>query len=192
MSTTEVVVGRIGKAHGLRGEVAVEPRTDEPERRFGDGARLRTRAVAASRRDDAPAPPLHLTVAGSRWHSGRLLVSFAEADDRTAAEGLRGLLLEVDVDPEERPEDPEEFYDHQLVGLPVLVEDGRTLGELEAVLHGPAQDLLSVRTGDGREVLVPFVSQLVPVVDVPGRRILVVDVPGLLRPEDDQEPDGDA
>jgi 16S rRNA processing protein RimM len=161
-----VVVGRIGPAHGLRGEVFVEPRTDEPERRFATGAVLRTGAGS-------------LTVAGSRIHSGRLVVRFEEIDGRNAAEAARGTELTCAIDPDERPEDPEEFYDHQLVGLRVETADGVVVGELERVEHGAAQDLLVIRTPD-REVLFPFVSVLVPKVDLAGGRIVIDDRPGLL------------
>ncbi len=181
MSAPEtIVVGRIGKPHGIKGEVSVEPRTDEPERRFAAGARLQTQ----DKRPGA-AGPGHLTVAGTRWHSGRLLVRFTEIDDRNAAEAARGTLLVIPLDPDEQPEDPEEFYDHQLVGLSVVTTDGRAVGVLAVVVHGTAQDLLVVKT-DGPDVLVPFVSELVPEVDLAGGRIVVVDQPGLLSdlPED--------
>jgi 16S rRNA processing protein RimM len=184
MRTTEVVVGRIGRAHGVRGDVSVEPRTDEPQRRFADGAVLRTRTPQGT----APTPPRpsSLTVAGTRWHQSRLLVTFAELGDRTAAETVRGLTLVTDVDTSETPEDPEEFYDHQLVGLSIVVADGARVGEVTEVVHGAGQDLLVVRAADGREVLVPFVSALVPVVDVAAGRIEVVDRPGLLNPLPDE------
>lgn len=169
-----IVVGRIGKPHGIKGEVSVEPRTDEPDRRFADGAELKSE----NKRPGAPGPA-HLTVAGSRWHSGRLLVRFVEIADRNAAEAARGTLLSVDLDPSERPEDPDEFYDHQLVGLAVVTTDGRAVGTLKEIVHGTAQDLLVI-AADGPDVLVPFVSQLVPEVDVPGGRIVVADLPGLL------------
>jgi 16S rRNA processing protein RimM len=169
-----LVVGRIGKPHGLKGEVSVEPRTDEPERRFATGVRLATER----NRPGAPAAQ-PLTVAGHRWHSGRLLVTFEEIADREAAEQARGTVLVVPVDPEETPEDPEEFYDHQLIGLDVVTTEGATVGRLAEVVHGSAQDLLVVDV-DGREVLVPFVSALVPEVDLAGRRIVVADRPGLL------------
>ena len=165
-----VVVGRIGPAHGLRGEVFVEPRTDEPERRFAPGAR------AAHRRGG------HADRAASRTHSGRLVVRFAELADRTAAEAARGTELRVAVDATERPEDPEEFYDHQLVGLRVETTDGEVVGELERIEHNAAQDLLVIRTPD-REVLFPFVTALVPEVDVAGGRIVIDDRPGLLLEE---------
>jgi 16S rRNA processing protein RimM len=169
-----LVVGRIGRPHGLTGEVSVEPRTDEPDRRFAVGAELRTE----SKRPGAPGPAA-MTVAGTRWHSGRLLVRFEEIADRNAAEEARGTLLVVPVDPDETPEDPEEFYDHQLVGLAVVTTAGESVGELAEVVHGSAQDLLVISTGDG-EVLVPFVAALVPEVDLAGRRIVVEDRPGLL------------
>ncbi len=169
-----IVVGRIGKPHGVKGEVSVEPRTDEPDRRFAVGVQLQTQ----SKRPGAPGPA-HLTVAGIRWHSGRLLVRFEEIADRNAAEEARGTLLSIPLDPDERPEDPEEFYDHQLVGLQVLTTDGREVGTLKEILHGTAQDLLVIAT-DGPDALVPFVSALVPEVDVPGGRIVVDDRPGLL------------
>jgi len=153
-----VVVGRIGPAHGLKGEVFVEPRTDEPERRFAPGETLRTASGS-------------LTVATSRTHSGKLVIRFEEIDGRNAAEAARGTELTCLIDPDERPEDPEEFYDHQLVGLRV--------GELERVEHGAAQDLLVIRTPE-HEVLFPFVAVFVPEVDIAGGRIVIDDQPGIL------------
>jgi 16S rRNA processing protein RimM len=182
----EVVVGRIGRAHGIRGEVSVEPRTDEPERRFADGAVLHTRSPQGGTPSGAGRLS-SLTVLHSRRHQSRLLVTFAEVEDRTSAEALRGLSLVVPIDPDEAPADPEEFYDHQLIGLEVLTTDGDTVGEVSDVVHGTAQDLLAVRTSDGREVLVPFVAALVPVVDVRSRRVEVADRPGLLSPLEDED-----
>jgi 16S rRNA processing protein RimM len=173
----EVVVGRIGKPHGIRGEVTVEVRSDEPDRRFATGASLRAEAPRGS-----AAPYSSLTVARTRWHQGRLLVTFEELADRTAAEGARGILLHVPVDPDERPADPEEYYDHQLVGLAVHDLDGHLLGEVTGLVHGGAQDLLAVRTPDRREALVPFVRALVPEVDLAARRVVVADRPGLVTP----------
>ena len=146
---------------------SVEPRTDEPERRFAAGARLE-------------APDRSLTVASARSHSGRLVVRFEEIADRTAAEAARGTELIAVIDTAERPEDPEEFYDHQLVGLRVETTDGDVVGELGRIEHDAAQDLLVIRTPE-REVLFPFVAALVPVVDVAGGRLVVDDRPGLLR-----------
>jgi 16S rRNA processing protein RimM len=178
-NTIEVVIGRIGKPHGTGGEVTVEVRTDEPERRFLAGTTARV-----ERPSGAAAPWPALTVAATRWHQSTLLVRFDEVPDRTTAESARGLLLHADVPAEESPDDPEEFYDHQLVGLAVSTTDGRAVGEVTEVLHSTGQDLLAVRTTAGTEVLVPFVSALVPVVDVRGGRVEVVDRPGLLDPSE--------
>ena len=160
------MVGRIGRAHGLKGEVFVEPRTDEPERRFASGETLSTGVGA-------------LTVAASRTHSGKLVILFEEIEGRTAAEAARGTELSCRVDPDELPEDPEEFYDHQLVGLRVETTGGEIVGDLDRVQHGAAQDLLVIRTPE-REVLFPFVSVFVPEVDVRGGRIVIDDRPGIL------------
>jgi 16S rRNA processing protein RimM len=168
----EVVVGRIGRPHGIRGEVSVDVRTDEPERRLAPGATVRT--------DPAAAGPL--TIATGRVHSGRLLLSFESHRDRGAAERLRGVLLVADVDPAERPEDPDEFYDHQLVGLAVRSVAGDSVGTLAEVLHLPGQDVLAVTRPDGTEVLVPFVREIVPEVDLDAGAVVVDPPPGLLSP----------
>jgi 16S rRNA processing protein RimM len=164
-----VVIGRIKRAHGIKGELGVEIRTDEPERRFAAG----TSVICGDRT---------LTIASSRRHSGRLLVTFREVPDRTAAEQLHGQLVEVEVDPSERPDDPDELYDHQLIGLDVRDSDNTIVGAITAVMHGSAQDTLVVDAG-GREVLVPFVEALVPVVDLAEGLVRLADVPGLLDPE---------
>lgn len=173
-STIEVVVGRIGKPHGLRGEVTLELRTDEPERRFAIGTTLR-----AERPRGSAAPWTSLRVGETRWHQSTLLVRFDEIDDRSAAEAARGLLLHAMVRADESPEDPDEFYDHQLLGLAAEDLDGRPLGEVTSVVHG-AQDLLQIRTPEGRDTLVPFVAALVPEVDLAGGRVVVADRPGLV------------
>jgi 16S rRNA processing protein RimM len=167
-----VVVGRIGRPHGVRGAVTVECRTDEPDERFAPGAVLLV--------EDAPS----LVVSGSQWHSGRLLVQFVGVDDRSAAEALRGTLLEVERDDAERPADPEEFYDTALVGCRVVTTEGVTVGTVTEVAHLPAQDLLVIAT-DAGEVLIPFVSALVPEVDLSARLITVDAPPGLLDQQDD-------
>ena len=124
--------------------MSVEPRTDEPERRFADGAVLATRTPRGDEPHSAQRP-VTLTVRRTRWHQSRLLVTFEGVDDRNAAEALRGLSLAVRFDPAEMPEDPEEFYDHQLVGLAVQNENGGVVGEVSEVLHLPSQDMLVVR-----------------------------------------------
>src|SRR5262249_53154823 len=137
----QLVVGRIGRPHGIRGEVSVEVRTDSPDERFAAGSVLVT--------DPAERGPL--TVSRLHWHSGRLLLTFDGVADRSAAEALRGTLLVVDS--AELPElaDPDEFYDHQLVGLRAELPDGAVLGTVEDVVHAPAEDLVAVRRPDGAE-----------------------------------------
>lgn len=167
----EVVVGSIGRAHGIRGDVAIELRTDEPERRFAPGQVLR---VEGTRRT--------LTIESARWHSSRLLVHFKELADRTAVEQARGSVLMVDVDPDEVPEDEDEYYDRQLVGLMAVRADGSEAGRISQVVHLPAQDLLAIQTEAG-ERLVPFVSELVPGVDLAAGTVQLADLPGLLDDE---------
>jgi len=176
VDTIEVVVGRIGKPHGVRGEVTLDLRSDEPERRFTPGAVL----LAQPPRGSAY-PHATLTVARVRWHQTTLLVTFEEMADRNDAESARGVLLRARIPADETPEDPDEFYDHQLVGLAAEDLEGRALGEVTAVLHG-AQDLLQVRATDGRDALVPFVKALVPEVDLAGGRVVIADRPGLVTP----------
>lgn len=174
----QVAVGQIARAHGIRGEVIVAVRTDEPGVRFAQGARLATEPP-----DRGP-----LTVRGSRWHSGRLMVAFEGVSDRTAAEGLRGTLLMLDTDDLPSPDDPDEFYDHQLIGLGVVTAAGQPVGVVADVLHY-GHDLLVVRQegAAGGEVLVPFVGAIVPDVDVAGGRLVIDPPPGLLNPNEAEE-----
>jgi 16S rRNA processing protein RimM len=185
-STVEVVVGRIGKPHGLRGEVTVDVRTDEPERRFARGSTLRAEPPPGS-----VSSLRTLTVAGSRRHQAVLLVTFEELADRTAAEGARGIVLHATIAAGESPDDPDEYYVHQLVGLTAYDVDGTALGTVAGLVHGGAQDLLRVDTPDGREALVPFVKALVPEVDVTGGRVVIADRPGLVTPLPDGDEDED-
>lgn len=168
----ELAVGRVGRAHGIRGDVLVDPRTDDPGTRFAPGVVLRT--------DPPEQGPL--TVESFRWHSGRLVVHFAGVESRGAAEAIRGAVVVVDVDESERPDDPDEFYDHQLIGLSAVTVAGQVLGDVADVLHLPGQDVLSVRSGDGREILVPFVAAIVPEIDLDGRRVLIDPPDGLVDP----------
>lgn len=167
------VVARVGRAHGIRGEVTVEVRTDVPDERFVPGARLHlTSPHAPGGVDDV------LTLASARDHNGTLLLAFEEVGDRAAAEGLRGALLEADV-PDDVQE-PDAWYDHQLIGLRVEDPAGTPLGEVAAVEHRPAQDLLVVRRPGGGRRLVPFVAALVPSVDIAAGVVVVDAPPGLL------------
>lgn len=164
----ELVVGRIARAHGIQGEVSVEVRTDAAEMRFAPGVQL----------DTNPPRSVPLTVVRSRWHSGRLLVVFEGVADRTAAEALRGTLLTVDSSTSPETDD-DEFWDHDLVGLDAVLVSGDALGVVEDVLHPPGAPLLVVRRPDGAEALVPFVTDIVPTVDIVGRRVVVDPPEGL-------------
>lgn len=195
-----LVVARVGRPHGVHGEVTVEVRTDVPEQRFVPGTVFQ---VARPRRsparggvgargrpgDERPrplepsSPSLSLKLAGVRDHNGVLLLCFDGVTDRTAAEFLRGVLLEVELT--DTAEEPGAWYDHQLVGLRVEAPDGADLGRVTAVEHPGAQDLLVVRRPDGAERLVPFVTALVPTVDVDAGRLVVVDPGGLLTDVDE-------
>ncbi|MBV8996609.1 MAG: ribosome maturation factor RimM [Pseudonocardiales bacterium] len=164
---TRRVVGRVGRPHGLTGEVTVQVRTDFPDQRFAVGAQLWSDTGRT------------LTVETVRPHRGVLLVRFAGITDREAAAGLRGGTLSVDA--AELPDltDPDEFYDHQLEGLAAVGPDGAALGRVREVVHAPASDLLVVDTARG-EVLVPFVQAIVPEVDLAGGRVVLDPPAGLL------------
>jgi len=160
----QLIVGTIGRAHGIRGQVSVRPRTDSIEERFAPGAVLQAGARA-------------LTVASFNLQQGRLTVAFAEVTDRSAAEALRGLDLTAEGVPDSIGED--EYHDSELIGLVAVDPAGVHLGEVTGVHHNPSQDLLVLRT-DAGERLVPFVAELVPEVDVPAGRLVVNPIPGLL------------
>jgi len=169
----QVTVGRIGRPHGIRGEVVVGVRTDEPELRFAVGSRL----------DTDPADVGPLTVAAMRWHSGTLLVRFDGIKDRDAAAGLRGTWLSVDSGTLAAPEDPDEFRDHDLVGLSVQTADGSVVGVVADILHY-GQDVLAIRSPTDEEILVPFVKAIVTDVNM-AAGVLVIDPPlGLLNPDE--------
>jgi 16S rRNA processing protein RimM len=172
-----VTVGRIGRAHGIRGEVSVEVRTDSPDIRFVAGARLTTEPVRAG----------PLTVSQTRWHSGRLLVRFDGVADRGGAEALRGVLLLTEVDASERPADADEYYDHQLIGLGAVTTHGDVVGAVTEVLHLPDQDLLVIGREGATEVLVPFVTEIVPEIDLSAGRVVIDPPRGLLDPAEADE-----
>jgi 16S rRNA processing protein RimM len=176
----QLVIGRIGRPHGVQGQVTVDVRTDDPQLRFAPGAALLT--------DPPERGPL--VVAQARPHSGRLLLSFAGVEDRDAAERLRGTLLVAEIDPLASPEDPEEFYDYQLIGLDVIGRSGVCIGTVAEVLHLPGQDVLAIHRPVGEEMLVPFVAALVPEVDLAGRRMVIDPPPGLVEdvPETGERP----
>ncbi|GGZ47358.1 ribosome maturation factor RimM [Streptomyces inusitatus] len=166
----QLVVARIGRAHGIKGEVTVEVRTDEPELRLAPGAVLATE----------PASVGPLTIETGRVHSGRLLLRFAGVRERNGAEALRNTLLIAEVDPEEVPEDPEEFYDHQLIDLDVVTVDGTEVGRITEISHLPSQDLFIVERPDGSEVMIPFVEEIVTGIDLEEQRAVIDPPPGLI------------
>ena len=179
----ELVVGRLGRAHGVKGLVSVQVRTDDAERRFAPGVVLRT--------DRLDVPQVRVTSA--RWHGERLLVGVEGVADRGGAEALRGALLLVEASSSTPLEDPEEYWDHQLVGLHARLADGTALGVVVEVVHLPGQSLLAVRgtgttpaTGGQEqgpapvELLLPFVTAVVPVVDLASGEVVVDPPPGLL------------
>ncbi|MEU5867869.1 ribosome maturation factor RimM [Nonomuraea sp. NPDC047529] len=165
----QLVVGRIGRPHGVRGEVTVEVRTDDPELRFAEGASVVT--------DPASRGPL--VIESRRWHKGVLLIAFEGVHGRDGAEELRGTMLVIDSAEVEPSDDPDEFHDHQLVGLAVETVSGEPVGEITDVLHH-GQDLLVVRRCGQDDALIPFVKALVPEVDLTGGRLVVDPPEGLL------------
>ena len=179
--TTQLRVGRLTKAHGLKGAIKVELYTDDPERRFVPGARFALQVPTSS--------PWHgktLELAELRWYNGHAVAFFVDVPDRTAAESLVKAILWVDQDLEELSTEEDAWYDHQLVGLRAL-RDGVEVGRVARVDHFPAQDLLVIQTGD-REVLVPFVSAIVPAVDIEAGTVTLTPPAGLF----EDLPDADA
>jgi len=186
-----VVVGRIGRPHGIRGEVVIGVRTDEPDLRFAVGATVDVRPGGSGGEGSSPgsggsrgvAPPgeRSLTVASARWHSGQLLVAFAGITDRTAAAELTGSWLSVDSSQLPETGDPDEFRDYELIGLSVRTCAGDPVGVVTDVLHY-GQDLLVVRRqdGPGGEALIPFVKAIVPEVDIRDGVVVIDPPPGLL------------
>ncbi|HZD99642.1 MAG TPA: ribosome maturation factor RimM [Micromonosporaceae bacterium] len=192
----QLVIGSIVRAHGVRGEVVVAVTTDEPQDRYVVGSVLET--------DPATAGPL--TIEGLRVHTSsgvdRLLVAFEGIEDRDAAERLRGVKLLIDADDIEPSDDPDEFHDFQLIGLAVHVgeapaagaktaagasagrapaaAEGERIGEIVRVDHGPGADMLVVARPDGRQTLVPFVTAIVPTVDIAAGRVVITPPDGLL------------
>ncbi|GAA3461794.1 ribosome maturation factor RimM [Saccharothrix longispora] len=168
----DVVVGRVAKAHGISGELAVDVRTDSPETRFAPGSVLAAKLRDGTSRD--------LTVTAARNHSGRLLVRFDEVLTRDVAETLRGTLLLGSTDDLPPTGDPDEFYDHELEGLAAELADGTKVGTVREIVHGPGGELLVITREGGGEHLVPFVREIVPTVDVAGRRVVLTPPEGLL------------
>ena len=168
---TELRVGRLTKAHGLKGALKLELFTDTPEQRFVPGAVFRLQVPADSAWHDKT-----LTLTELRWYNSHPVGFFEGVDDRTAAESLVKAILWVDQD-DSSPEEPDAWYDHQLIGLDAVRGD-EVLGRIARVDHLPSQDLLIVSVGE-TEVMVPFVSAIVPEVDLEGGRVIMTPPAGL-------------
>jgi len=171
MAEIDLVVGTLGRARGLSGEMFVDLITDSPFERFRSGARVRagTRQLTVS----------HFSMQGSRG-----LLRFDEVRDRTDAESLTSAQLMIDVDADETADEEGVYFDHQLMGLPVLTDQGLAVGEVVRVEHLGFQDMLVVSIS-GEERFVPFVDDLVPEVDLEAGRVVVRDIPGLLEDTDE-------
>jgi 16S rRNA processing protein RimM len=171
---TQLRVGRLVKAHGLKGALKLELYTDDPDDRFAPGASFTLQVPESS--------PWHgktLTVREFRWMNSHPVVFFEGIDDRSGAESIVRAILWIEQDAAAIEPEDDAWYDHQLMGLDV-VRDGTVIGRVVRVDHLPAQDLLIVApTGEDREVLVPFVKAIVPEVDVPAGRVVVTPPPGL-------------
>lgn len=156
-----LLVGRIGRAHGILGEATIEVRTDEPDRRFAIGASVQTDTHG------------ELTITSGRVHNGILLLGFNGITDRNGIEKLRNTLLYADVDINEENDDEDEYHVMQLIGCQAVLETGEVFGEVTDVINLPGQDLLAIKTAQG-EQLIPFVHQLVPTVDIANKKVVVI------------------
>jgi 16S rRNA processing protein RimM len=181
---SQLRVGRLTKAHGLKGALKIELYTDEPDKRFVPGATFSLQVP-----EESPWHGKPLTLTELRWYNGTAVGFFVDVEDRSQAETLARAILWIDVDTELSPDEPDAWYDHQLVGLTV-VRDGKPVGTVSRVDHCPAQDLLVVATDNG-EVMVPFVAAIVPAVDIVAKTVTVTPPGGLFEELDDDEPDGE-
>jgi 16S rRNA processing protein RimM len=178
-----LIVGRVGRPHGIRGELVIQVRTDDPDLRFAVDAVVDAAPSPDGDDDGIPAGGRRLSVASARWHSAQLLVAFAGITDRDVAGELTGSWLSVDSGMLPDTGDPDEFRDYELIGLSVQTTDGSPAGVVTDVLHH-GQDMLVVRPaeGGGQDFLVPFVKAIVPEVDVAAGRLVIDPPPGLINP----------
>lgn len=164
----ELMIGRVVKSHGIRGEVVVELTTDEPEIRFALGEVLHGKQGKKEH---------ELTIQSTRMHQGRMLIKFEEIPDRTQADSLRGTKFWAA--PLENDEGEEGFYDHELEGLKII-HNGEEVGVVTGVMHGPAGEILEVALNDKKEALIPFVHAIVPEVDLGAGTATITPPEGLL------------
>lgn len=171
-NTTPLRVGRLVKAHGLKGAFKLELYTDSPKLRFAPGNVLNLQVPETS-----PWFGKTVTVNELRWYNNSPVLFLNECTDRNAADTLVKAILLADIDLTETTNEADTWFDHQLVGLRVI-RDAVEVGIIERVDHLPAQDLLAVKTATG-EVLVPFVKAIVPVVDIKNGTVTVTPPLGL-------------
>ena len=171
-SKTKLRVGRLVKAHGLKGALKLELYTDSPDQRFRAGQELELQVPETSEWFGKT-----VKVAELRFYNQSPVLFLEGIQDRSQAETLVKAILLIETDPEQLPEDPEAWYDHQLVGLKALVGE-EVVGKVIRVDHLPAQDLLAIETSSG-EVLVPFVKQIVPSVDIKTGQVVLTPPAGL-------------
>jgi 16S rRNA processing protein RimM len=171
-SKTKLRVGRLVKAHGLKGALKLELYTDSPDQRFRAGQELELQVPETSEWFGKT-----IKVAELRFYNQSPVLFLEGIQDRSQAETLVKAILLIETDLEQLPEDPEAWYDHQLVGLTALVGE-EVVGKVIRVDHLPAQDLLAIETSNG-EVLVPFVKQIVPLVDIQKGQVVLTPPAGL-------------
>jgi 16S rRNA processing protein RimM len=171
-SKTTLRVGRLVKAHGLKGAIKLELYTDSPNERFTPGAVLDLQVP-----DTSPWFGKTVTVKELRWYNQAPVIFLEGIEDRDASETLIKAILLVKADTAALPIEPDAWYDHQLVGLKVI-RDGVEIGQVTRVDHMPAQDLLAVKTGE-TEVLLPFVKAFVTNVDVTKGEVTITPPGGL-------------
>lgn len=181
---TQLRVGRLTKAHGLKGAIKIEMYTDDPGRRFAPGSVFQLQVPTSSKWHGKTLELIEL-----KWYNTHPVAFFKGIPDRSEAETLIKAILWINQDADEAPEEEDAWYDHQLVGLSV-VRDGVRVGTVSRVEHYPAQDMLFVTTPTG-DVLVPLVKAIVASVDVAAGVLTVTPPPGLFEelPETDAEVD---
>lgn len=177
-SKTSLRVGRLLKAHGLKGAIKLELYTDSPNERFVSGATFNLQVP-----DQSPWFGKAVTVKELRWYNNQPVLFLEGIEDRTQAEALIKAILLVDQDLEQTPAEPDAWYDQQLVGLKVFRDD-KEIGAVARVEHLPAQDLLVVDFND-TEVMVPFVKAIVPEVDIKAGRVTITPPLGLFEELED-------
>ena len=182
---SQLRVGRLTKAHGLKGAIKIEMYTDDPARRFTPGAVFTLQVPTSS-----PWHGKNLELIELKWYNSHPVAFFKDVPDRSVAESLIKAILWVDHDEAEVPDEEDAWFDHQLVGLKVI-RDGAEVGTVSQIDHFPAQDLLTVATASG-DVLVPFVKAIVTAVDVKAGTLTVDPPLGLFEELPDDEPDAPA